>query len=357
VFLTLLLMFVLVTAVLAVFLWAGTLFLQGYIYTEPVKDLHWRAPAAAGALGLFLVIWCALDAADPGQLDTLFSFSNQKISHFKEFKSRTRGSKEAVTFSKKGSTFQNGQSVSWKPVMENRIVESVTVKLEDGEEIDFKARLNAKGNFERREGDRQTLARYEEVGGSRTLTSDDLERRGELTTYLTGALIANWLLNLFHLALWFGCLWVLLNYQWAHALGLAVAIWLAFSIPGSVVHMLLNVSRAAAREGASQKETAWLAPSSQNVHDVAVLHDVRLSFQPVDAVVLGLLHRADFLEVVVANHFRADEALGEIGMNLAGAFNGIRAALQAPGPALVLADREEDDLAHGIIDVAQGRRA
>jgi hypothetical protein len=266
VFLTLFLMLILTTAVLIVFLWAGTLLFQGYIYTEPAKDLHWRAPAAAGALAFFLVIWCALDAGEPGHLDTLFSFSSTKTRPFQEFKSRLKGSTETVLFKKKGAApFQNGQNVVWKPVMGNRIIETVYVKLADGEEIEFKAKLNAKGNFERQEGDRQTLARYVEVGGGRTLTSDDLERGGELTTRNLGAFIANVLLNVFHLALWFVCLWLLLNFQWLHALGLALAVWVAFSIPGSVVNMLLNVSRAAARESATQQDTAlWSNPASRS---------------------------------------------------------------------------------------------
>jgi hypothetical protein len=286
VFFTLLLMFVLVTAVLIVFLWAGTLFFQGYIYTEPVKDLHWRAPAAAGAIGLFLVIWCALDASDPGSLDTLFSFSTGKVQRFWEFKSRTKGSREAVVFKKPrpageaaakqrtDAPFLNSRNVAWKPVMENRIVEEVAIKLEDGEEIAFRPKLNAKGNFERQEGDRQTLVRYVEVDGSRTLTSDSLERTGELTIYSTGAFLGILLLNFFHLALWFACLWLLLHYQWPHALGLAVVVWLAISIPGSVVNMLLNVSRGAARESATQQETAlpngtalWSRPTGIRTSD------------------------------------------------------------------------------------------
>ena len=39
---------ILVWVVLMVVLGAGTLWLQGYIYSEPAADLYWRAPAAGG---------------------------------------------------------------------------------------------------------------------------------------------------------------------------------------------------------------------------------------------------------------------------------------------------------------------
>src|SRR5207253_5704443 len=37
-------------------------------------------------------------------------------------------------------------------------------------------------------------------------------------------------LHAFHLALWFACLWLLMRFQWSHALAGAFVIWLAFTI-------------------------------------------------------------------------------------------------------------------------------
>src|SRR5215469_15735149 len=50
-----------VFAVLSLLLAAWTLFFQGYIYSEPVEAIYWRAPAAGAALTLFLLIWMVLD--------------------------------------------------------------------------------------------------------------------------------------------------------------------------------------------------------------------------------------------------------------------------------------------------------
>src|SRR5581483_298565 len=54
--------------------------------------------------------------------------------------------------------------------------------------------------------------------------------------------------------------------------------------------------------------------AGEDVHDVAVLHEVGLALQPVDAVLLGLLHRAEAAEVVVADDLGADEAAGQVGV-------------------------------------------
>jgi len=48
--------------------------------------------------------------------------------------------------------------------------------------------------------------------------------------FRTGRFIANLTLNLVHLVLWFACLWLLLRFQWSHALGLAFCLWLLVTI-------------------------------------------------------------------------------------------------------------------------------
>src|SRR5438132_1527757 len=60
---------------LAVLLWAGTLWFQGYIYSEPVAQIYWRAPAAALALTLFMAVWCFLDYRSPGDYPGQIQFS------------------------------------------------------------------------------------------------------------------------------------------------------------------------------------------------------------------------------------------------------------------------------------------
>src|SRR5262249_49140914 len=86
--------------------------------------------------------------------------------------------------------------------------------------------------------------------------------------------------------------------------------------------------------------------TGEDVHDVAVFDDVGLAFQAIDAVRLRFLHRADALEIVVADHLGADETARQVRMDLSGADHGVGPFRHAPRPALVFADREKDDLPH-----------
>jgi hypothetical protein len=62
--------------------------------------------------------------------------------------------------------------------------------------------------------------------------------------------------------------------------------------------------------GGNEKEIL-ASHARQNVHDVTVLHDVRLGFRAVDAVAFGFLYGAEAIEVGVADDLAAHEAAGE----------------------------------------------
>ena len=77
----LLLILIVMAMSLTVILWAGTLFFQGYIYTEPSPGIFWQAPAAACLLTVGFTIWClsiALSAAATERnlpIDSIFRFT------------------------------------------------------------------------------------------------------------------------------------------------------------------------------------------------------------------------------------------------------------------------------------------
>jgi hypothetical protein len=57
---------------------------------------------------------------------------------------------------------------------------------------------------------------------------------GRVSTFYAGRLILNLFLNFLHLLIWFIALWLLLRFQWPHALGLAIVLWavmLLFIVP------------------------------------------------------------------------------------------------------------------------------
>src|SRR5207253_7344005 len=61
---------------IAVVLFAGTVVLQGALYSEPVNQLYWRAPLAGLLATLFFAGWCLLDYRSPGSYNALFDFTD-----------------------------------------------------------------------------------------------------------------------------------------------------------------------------------------------------------------------------------------------------------------------------------------
>jgi hypothetical protein len=105
-----------------------------------------------------------------------------------------------------------------------KIVEALVVKEEgpDGpREATFKA-------------DRATRRYVEEVG-PRYMTDEQL---GWIYTPQRGLAWAVAAINLAHLLVWFLALWLLLRFQWGHALGLAFVLWIAMTLV--IVPMLLD---------------------------------------------------------------------------------------------------------------------
>jgi hypothetical protein len=62
-----------------------------------------------------------------------------------------------------------------------------------------------------------------------------------------GRFLVNLFLNFFHLVLWFLCLWLLLRFQWPHALGFAVVMWLIVTL--SILPMMLSQAGEIALQG------------------------------------------------------------------------------------------------------------
>ena len=50
------------------------------------------------------------------------------------------------------------------------------------------------------------------------------------TKFRFGRFVINLFLNFVHFVLWFFCLWLLLRFQWSHALLLAAVFWLVFAL-------------------------------------------------------------------------------------------------------------------------------
>jgi hypothetical protein len=260
---------VLAGVVLAVFLWVGATFVQGTLYNDPAPGLFWRAPAAGAAIAAFLAVWCLVNyrLGEPGADDvpfgTWWSFSPNETypaKPWKEFRSVKNG-KETLyvrrpTVARGGVTqYQYVDPTTNQPWSRESggIVQAIVVD-DNGQTTRFNLEALPGGKFKPGE-----LARYAEDGGRhRVLTEDDVQR-GQLTHFRSGLFYGYVLLNLLHLAVWFVCLWLLLRFQWPHALGLAVVLWVAGTL--ALLTPLTYQTKQAVDAKPAVRPTAALVPA------------------------------------------------------------------------------------------------
>lgn len=241
---SLLLTVVVIGVGLGVLFYVGSLFFQGYIYTEPSGGLFWQAPAAAGVLFAFMLLWCMLVAnsstAAPSEVpyDTILRF-NPKEDLTKqpvpEIVAILKDNKEVTYHMKKRSdgrpeyldtkTFDRAQPSRWRP--EN--VKAIRLK-HDNENLTFELQATGQG------ANRQ----FTHPGTGYTMVEYDTGPTGIPYKFRWGRFFLNLFLNAFFFVLWFVCLWLLLRYQWSHAFGLAFVFWIAFTI--IIMPMLLDTA-------------------------------------------------------------------------------------------------------------------
>jgi hypothetical protein len=287
------LVFVLVVTclVLVVLLWVGTLWFQGYIYSEPAPELAWRAPAAAGALTVLLALWCVLAVSERGGEGTLFDFGATNTKDFDRFTgvwgrvvpltgepapNDVRLSDRLVLKSPHKDVVYTRQRVgshyeyigddrkTWRPNSSDGLCAQIKFN-NDGQEMVFQPELEITkdktgkevvdfkiGKIRQMGVEASESLRYVEVGGrGRVMTQDEI---GRIAEFRWGAYFVNLFLNVLHLGVWFVCLWLLLRFQWSHALGLAVVFWLVMTL--AVLPPILSKAQAAVQKQPPAKTAA-----------------------------------------------------------------------------------------------------
>jgi hypothetical protein len=220
--------------VLMALLWGGSRLLQAAVYEQVEPDLYWRAPAAAGALTAFLGVWALFNymAAEPGQtvvvgeapFDTIFNFTTEKVADrpVPGFTAVRGNVREQYTFRDvPGSPkveYRGPDNKLWSAPRE-KDVQALVIK-EGDREVTFKAD--------------PSHDRFVEEGGRRYL---DGESFGKIMTPRGGGSFVRVLLNVLHFAVWFVCLWLLLRFQWSHALVGAAALWLVMTFVAPYILM------------------------------------------------------------------------------------------------------------------------
>jgi hypothetical protein len=247
---TLVLILIVVGLVLGVSLFVGGLFVQGYIYTEPSPALRWGAPVAAAVLFLFYSMWSlAVATSAPAQDESLYHIVWQfspTVSQFPEsvkdvWAVRKGGKKEHYVL-KNAYVFKGHARAAYRSAETDRPwndsgVEEIIIQPRDGPDIHYTAvadKDRQRGSYRQFISKDGWVISETESGPSDNPTKT---RIGRVFVFL--------FLHAFHVVLWFVCLWVLMRFQWAHALSAAfvISIACALIVLPMLVGYALDVSR------------------------------------------------------------------------------------------------------------------
>jgi hypothetical protein len=246
--LILVLIFVLLFAALAVIFAGGTLFVQGNLYSEPTTGIAWRAPAAAAVLTLFYAAWAILDyrTLDPNRpdfpYDTIFRFSPTETKQVDRFVAKIGDDEKTYTRTQSGS-FGSALYVDDKGRPFSRSttegpVQEIVVKDDKGE-MHFKPKMTKEGGFKSGEA----FPGFYQVDGRHEMAAV-----GQVSVFRWGLYVMNLFLNFVHFVLWFVLVWLVLRFQWTHALFGSVILWAVMTI--IVVPMLLEKTQRVAQQKA-----------------------------------------------------------------------------------------------------------
>jgi hypothetical protein len=253
--------------VLAALLWGGTRLIQAALYETGEPDLYWRAPAAAAAMAAFFGAWALLNyrAAEPGQAelpyDGLFNFTAEQVSErpVPEFwVLHGEGQMRYVARDLGGMPprreYRGEDGQVWQA---ERAADGDTIVIREGKDktpVRFKAVMPSDPKKDRH------VERYVEEGGRRYLDGETFGRNGLVMTPRGGGSFVRVTINVLHFVLWFDVLWLLLRFQWPHALGLAAALWLVMTfVAPYLFREFANVK--AARATAAQTVNRMVGPA------------------------------------------------------------------------------------------------
>ena len=249
---TLVLILIVVGLVLGVSLFVGALFVQGYIYTEPSPHLRWGAPVAAVLLSLFYSAWAlavaySAPSSDESLYHIIWQFSptaNQFPTPAKDLWAVRKGDKKEHYVLKNKVVFKGRARAEYRSVETDRPwnsagVEAIIIQPSDGGP---QVRYNPVPEEHRPQGAYRQFVSGDGwvITESETGPSDNPHKTRAVR------IVIFLFLHAVHLALWFVCLWLLMRFQWGHALTAAfvLTITCAIIMLPMLVGYAMDVSRA-----------------------------------------------------------------------------------------------------------------
>ncbi|HYV34233.1 MAG TPA: hypothetical protein VE988_00930 [Gemmataceae bacterium] len=214
--------------VLTAVLWLMSQSLQSYLYTEPNGGFFWRAPAAAAVLTAFFWFWAMLniwgsEATPTGvaiPYGVLWEFSNRIdviAEPVPQFESKRRTSEQEVFKLDKGLAGR----VRYKRVDSDAVWDAAGVEwvkfTHNGQHYDFRPDAERQDDY----------VVFVDANSGLEMREFEIGRVGY---YSVSRVLVYFLLNVAHLGVWLACFWPLLRFYFWHAIGLAFAMWLLFTV-------------------------------------------------------------------------------------------------------------------------------
>jgi hypothetical protein len=194
---------------------------------------------------LLVVIWVVLTYRAPGRFRPLWeSSSTEQVKQYDELRVMVTKGKDDVYRRRPGtSEYRLNGLPSGKPLPSTP---PAIVVIEEGQRYTFEPERDEKGNFKRRKGGGgDEPLRYTDEKG-RVMVEGSL---GQLESFRGGVFFGNVLLNLAFVASAFVGLWLVLRFQWLHALGQAIVLCLLLML--FVMPQLLTRAEALTRSRAT----------------------------------------------------------------------------------------------------------
>lgn len=240
-----------VSVAIFVLLWAGSLLIQPYLYSEAADRLPLRAAVGGLALGCFLTAWTFVNtrADSPDKFGTFFEFNptaSREVTEFDAVRRLNRKgpdgqwAEETVTFKRvpgREVGFGEGGDPAHRYTPNTSGFMTVAVLLPEpggGTKTRFDAALDPKGQSYLAGSEKV----FQEKGGRRYVEVD-----APALVYAPSrwAALGALALNLAHFGLWFLVLWPVMRYEPGPALGGAVVFGLVTML--AVMPLLFNSNR------------------------------------------------------------------------------------------------------------------
>jgi hypothetical protein len=217
---------------------AWSLWFQSYIYEKPADGLlQWRAPAAGAGVTAFVALWALLAHKADHRLGLLVDVSpRESYPPVKELWATDKeGHKKKLPDGKEAHYKLVGSPPEFRLNGTGdrlpRTPDGILI-VENGAEVVFLPERDAQGNFKRGEvksmaGSQTQPILYKDPKG-RVIEEGQFQYIGGRFRF--GWFLANLALNVLFLAAWLAALWLLLEFQFWHALGQAVVVWLALEL-------------------------------------------------------------------------------------------------------------------------------